>query len=139
MKYLPLILTLIFACQVKKEQTKNTDTNKLHDIWALTEINGEKYTDDMASRRPLLEINVGEKRINGNDGCNSMFGQLETLTQDSISFGAIGSTKMMCAQMNIPDAYGKALSEVTTYSLSNLSLTLFNQKGKELLVFKKVD
>ena len=139
MKYLPLILIILSACQVKKEQTQNTDINRLHDIWALTEINGKEYTDDMASRRPLLEINVEEKRVNGNDGCNSMFGQLETLTLDSISFGAMGSTRMMCAKMEVPDAYAKGLAETTNYTLNELTLNLLNEKGKKLLVFKKVD
>ena len=106
---------------------------------ALTEINGKKYTDDIASRKPLLEINVGEKRVNGNDGCNSMFGQLELLTLDSISFGAMGTTRMMCAKMDIPNAYAKGLAETSTYLIDELSLTLLNAKGKELLVFKKVD
>jgi hypothetical protein len=46
---------------------------------------------------------------------------------------------MMCAKMDIPNAYAKGLAETSTYLIDELSLTLLNAKGKELLVFKKVD
>jgi len=138
MKYLPLLLILLSACHVKKE-TQETDINRLHDIWALSSIEGEAYTPEQSQKHPTLEIYVADKRVSGNDGCNGIFGGIETLTSTELKFGMLAGTKMMCRDMKVPDAFGKGLAEVRTYQLKELNLYLYDASGKELFVFKKVD
>lgn len=138
MKYIPLLIILLAACQVKKE-TQNTDINRLHDIWALSSINGEAYNPEQSQKHPTLEIFVAEKRVAGNDGCNGIFGGIEKLTATELKFGMLAGTKMMCRDMKIPDAFGQALSKVEYYTLAELQLTLLDKDHNELMFLKKVD
>jgi heat shock protein HslJ len=138
MKYILLLLITLTACQVKKE-TQNTDVNRLHDIWALTSLDGKDFDPSQSRKHPTLEIYVADKRVTGNDGCNNIFGDIETITTTELKFGALARTKMMCQNMEVTDKYGKLLAAVRTYTLKELNLYLYDESGKELLVFKKVD
>ncbi|RMA64179.1 META domain-containing protein [Ulvibacter antarcticus] len=139
-----LIATFTFSCNSNKSMTK-PDTNpstQLHDIWALNALNGEEIKREESNDRqsfPMLEIFVSEKRIGGNDGCNAIFGSIESLDATSISFGKMGGTKMMCPDMKLPSAYMKAMGAVTSYKIENLQLHLYNAEGDEVLKFLKVD
>ena len=90
-------------------------------------------------KRPVLELHVNDRKIHGNDSCNSIFGSIETLDGSSISFGKIGSTMMACPNMTIANAYVKTLQQVKSYKLEGLNLTLYNIQGEEVLKFLKVD
>lgn len=118
------------------------DSLRLHDIWVLRSISSNGLPAEMDyndAKMPVLEIHVAEKKIFGNDGCNDMFGNIETLDATSISFGKIGSTKMYCPNMVLPTAYTKALLLVRTYKLKGLELFFFDLRDKEILRFQKVD
>jgi heat shock protein HslJ len=124
---------------MKKEQSQNTDINRVHDIWALFSIKGEGYNNNMSQNHPVLELNVSEKRYFGNDGCNTITGSIETLTQTNLKFGAFSGTKMMCRDMKISQEMSALLPCVTSYELNGLFLILRDKKQQELFIFKKVD
>lgn len=123
-------------------EKKPDPTFRLHDIWALQAIHNEAIpteTDQKPNKTPMLEIFVADKRMGGNDGCNTLFGQIEELTETRIGFSKMGSTKMMCPNMEVPNAFTKALGETATYKVENLHLYFYNAEGKEILKFVKVD
>tara|TARA_R110002072_G_scaffold118631_2_gene250906 strand:+ start:13186 stop:13803 length:618 start_codon:yes stop_codon:yes gene_type:complete len=133
-------LILITACNSQKEMAHNIQN--LHDIWALKSVNGEDL--DLKSftgiqRQPVLEIFVEDRRIGGNDGCNSLFGSITELNNDIIRFGKLGGTKMACPNMEFSSNYTRALSNVTSFKIENLHLYLYDSEGNELLKFIKVD
>ena len=135
-----LILTMN-ACNMSKDQVSQ-DISNLHDIWALKEIsfNGlPAETDFSEIKTPVLELHIKDKKIYGNDGCNAIFGNIEKLDGNSISFGKIGGTKMACPNMVIPTAYTKALHDARRYERKGLRLYFYNAEGEELLNFLKVD
>lgn len=138
MKQILILLITLSACQVKKETT-NTDITRLHDIWALSSIDGKEYTPEQSQKHPTLEIYVAEKRVAGNDGCNGIFGGIETLSSNELKFGMLAGTKMMCQKMEVADAFGAALGQVAFYELKELKLSLLDQDRNELMVLKKVD
>ncbi len=142
----PIIILLLAilnlnACNTSKVSTSQ-DLLRLHDIWALQEIsfNGLPLELDYNEiKRPVLELHVNDRKINGNDSCNSIFGSIETLDKSSISFGKIGSTMMACPNLTISTAYTKALQQVKSYKLEGLNLFFYNAKDEEVLRFLKVD
>ena len=138
-----LILALLNlnACNTSKVNTSQ-DVLRLHDIWALQEISFNGLPLELnynEIKRPVLELHVNDRKIFGNDSCNSIFGSIETLDKNSISFGKIGGTKMACPNMAISTAYTKTLQQVRSYKLEGLSLLFFNADGDEILKFLKVD
>ena len=138
-KYFIFSLVFLSACQVKKEQTQNADITQLHQTWALQSINGEEYANDVLQKHPTLEIFVAEKRVAGNDGCNQIFGEIAILTDIDLKFGMLAGTKMICTDMKMPNAFGKALGTVEHYALNDLKLTLEDKDHNELMVLRKVD
>lgn len=117
-------------------------TLQLHDIWALQKINGVALPKDYVSdltKQPILELFIADKRVVGNDGCNSFFGSIESLDTEFIRFGKMGSTKMACPSMELPDTFTKALLNTTTYKREGLQLSFYDESHTEVLRFKKVD
>ncbi len=112
---------------------------RLNDIWALKAMNGEAIDSNNFQKHPVLEIHLNEMKIFGNDGCNNMFGSIETLDEKNIAFGAIGGTKMACPNMELSSKYTSALGKTKTYKLDGLQLYFYDADGNEVLKYQKVD
>jgi len=112
---------------------------RLHDIWVLEELKGNKvFAADFQKELPRLEIYAEDNRFIGFSGCNSISGSL-FFEKDLLRFNNIISTLMACTKKNNKeDKFIKALQSTTTYSIKNNRLSLSSPSGK-LLVFKKVD
>ena len=68
------------------------NTIRLHDIWALTEIQGEPVDRTLLSDRgqdvPSLEFSLSKMQVFGTDSCNRLSGDIKALGQGRIEFGA---------------------------------------------------
>lgn len=130
-----LIVLLSFTCSTK--ETEKIDVMRLHDIWALESIEGEKVIIDETVRNlPVLEIYVEDERVHGNTGCNVLNGSVE-IDEEKISFSKIITTEMACPG-NLEQKFLTSLIEVNRYKIEKMSLRLFEDE-KELMVFKKID
>jgi len=124
---------LILNCSSGKE----TADIRLHDIWALESIEGEKVTiDETIKNLPMLEIYVEEKRVHGNTSCNTINGKVN-IDGNKISFLEIITTEMACPG-NLEQRFLSALNKVNNYKIEKMKLYLFDE-SMELLVFKKID
>jgi heat shock protein HslJ len=142
-KTILLILTVffIFGCSGNKNIKENEPSNpilRLHDIWALTSINGLSENINI-ERRPTIEIFPEKKEIVGFGGCNNYSGPILEVNATAISFGAIMSTKMACEQLDLESKYFTALQATKKYSLNDLELTFLDGQGVPILIFRKVD
>ncbi len=69
---------------------------RLHDIWAIVEVNGLKVDlSNYKKKVPTMEINISRNTVLGNDGCNSFNGSVSA-AKGKIKFGQLASTLMMC-------------------------------------------
>ena len=122
---------------------KNPDPKfRIHDIWALEAIDGktvERPNDNDRMQIPSIEINLTEMRIMGTDGCNNFHGSIKNIEEDELKLGPIAATMKMCYNIEIPNKFNVAINKVDTYKIENLKLYFFDENGKELLRFKKVD
>ena len=111
---------------------------RLHDIWALEEVEGKKINpEDFQKGVPNLEIYAEEARFSGLAGCNQMGGKL-FFEKDVLRFTDIFTTEMMCDNYNTEKILVKALQSTTRYELKNNKLYLFNPEGTKA-IFRKVD
>jgi len=112
---------------------------RLHNIWALTELDGDSVSNDDFSRGvPTLEIHAAEGRIAGHDGCNRLFGDIIG-NQDSFRFGTLGSTMMACPEMESSVRFMELITgQAFDYAFQQGQLVL-TQEGKVRLKFKNVD
>ncbi len=79
-------------------------------------------------------------KVSGNLGCNRFFGTYKQ-DGDKLTFGAVGSTRMMCpeAQMKTEARVSAALSSTSQAQISHLKLVLEDDKGTALLNLQRRD
>jgi len=111
---------------------------RLHDIWALEELEGKKINpDDFKKGVPNLEIYAEEARFSGMAGCSQMGGKLFS-EKDLLRFTDVFTTEMICDNDKTENILIKALQSTTRYELKNGRLYLFNPEGTKA-IFRKVD
>jgi heat shock protein HslJ len=137
-------LALLSACSSVKHTLPEVVENagavlQLNDIWALESIQGEALLLSGDIKRPMLEINLRDMKVIGNDSCNGIFASIDDLDSERITFGPIAGTLMLCHPMEIAGRFKQQLNNVKTYQLKELKLHFFDEAGEELLTFRKVD
>jgi heat shock protein HslJ len=121
-------------CTSSSETTINPLIN---DIWALEFIKGVDYQPDSSSKeRPIIEIDLKEKKVTGNTGCNSMNGTV-TVEEDQIEFSDIITTEKFCSN-SIEQEFLIALGMVNNYKVEKLKLYLY-EDDQEIMIFQKID
>lgn len=112
----------------------------LNDIFALVEVEGKSIKDMKLNKQPMIELYLKDKRIAGNDGCNTFRGGIKYAILNKIKFNdEFASTKMFCGENNgFETTFYNALKSVDSYSFKKLRLKLFSG-GKEVLEFVKMD
>jgi len=108
---------------------------RLHDIWVLEEINGEKVDASKSRKHPMMEIHLDKDRVMGFLGCNNFSGNIY-FGRNQICFLPIASTKMACLNDRVEPEFAKALrSKTFNYRFEDLHLILENES--DTLIFKK--
>jgi len=109
----------------------------LNGSWVANKINGNAVNPK--TPQPKLTINLLKKQVSGSDSCNNIGGAIDRVTQSTIKFGNLFSTRMMCKDMSRADAFNKAMNETETYRIKDEHLVFYDNKGKEVVVFLKVE
>lgn len=126
--------------ELVKVLEKQADTKlRLHDIWALEAIGGETVDLKTLRKHPSIEINLTNMTVMGNDGCNSLRGDIKEVGAKKLVFGPLAATKMACPNMELSSKFSQKLSQVQNYQLKGLKLHLLDGESNELLRFRKVD
>ena len=141
-----LILIFLFLLSCKASQTSTTEAagqngapGALNNHWLLAEVNGQSVHQLSYSEQPTLDFNTTEKRLNGHDGCNNFFGQLEISDDQHNKITILGSTKAFCPEIKNSDMLGQYLNAVTTYKIKEDNLFLLDEKGSEFLRYRKAE
>jgi heat shock protein HslJ len=97
--------------------------------WALLELNGKTITVEVNDKAPYLELNSKKASAYGFGGCNRFFGSYET-TGKSLTFGAMGATRMACPDgMDQEQEFLAAIGSITRYEIHGSKLMLFADKA----------
>jgi len=137
LKLTSAMITALFMISTSCSSSNELKDIRLHDIWALDSIEGEKIIiDENVSNLPVLEIYVKEERIHGNTGCNVLNGSVE-IDEDKISFSRMITTEMACPG-DLEQKFLSALHRVNKYKIEKLRLFLYDD-NKELLTLRKID
>jgi heat shock protein HslJ len=101
--------------------------------WNLTSLGDSNNVRGAGDRAITLTVKSDSTRVAGFAGCNQ-YGGSYTVAGDSIKFGALMSTKMACPgwPMQLETSYLAALSDATTFSVSDSVLVLNRRTGAAL-------
>ena len=96
--------------------------------WALLELKGKTITVKVNDKAPYLELNSKKASAYGFGGCNRFFGSYETAGH-SLTFGAMGATRMACPEgMDQEQELITVLGSTTRYEIHGSKLMLFADK-----------
>ena len=79
-----------------------------------------------------------DSQIAGDTGCNRFFGNF-TATDDKLEFNNIGSTRMMCPQMQFESAFLSTMENTASYNVSKDQLVLKDSLGNVIALLKKIE
>lgn len=79
-----------------------------------------------------------DSKIAGNTGCNRFFGNFST-EERKLKMENIGSTRMMCPDMNFENAYLQAISNTVSYEINNTRLVLKDINGNITAVLNEIE
>jgi heat shock protein HslJ len=118
-----VLLMLYTQCKTNQPQGEARLENT---YWKLMEIEGKpvKTLDSRSEVHMILTDADNQRSLKGFAGCNGLGGDY-TVEGDKIKFSTI-STRMFCdLQMEVENAFLKALAEANTYSIKGEVLELY--------------
>lgn len=114
--------------------TKNYDMNGK---WQLEKIGNTNIVAAEYNKVPTLQFDLAANRMSGNDGCNSIGGNIE-VQGSRIAFSGIISTRMACMKKDISQLIGRMSNNTSDYYFKEGKLYLY-LPDDSLLVFTKVN
>lgn len=99
--------------------------------WLVTQIKDQTYF----GRNPFIKIDLSKDEISGNTSCNRFSAKIG-VKHHSVSISELSSTKMMCRDIDVEDAFLKALQEVASYTLMDGKLQLLGDNKDVLMTCK---
>lgn len=115
----------------------NADT-RLAGEWNIDNVNGQKVTGE---ERPMLNFDLSQGRLYGNNGCNVINANLVTGPGNKLQFSDMLTTRMYCADAPFEYIINTTLDQVRSYKISRYGheyyLDLFNDRGHLIMVLRK--
>lgn len=129
-----LILAVMAALMmVSCAEKKSFET--LNGEWDVVTIGDLAIADSIDA---FIGFDVAEQMIYGSTGCNHLTGAMPTeIGGESLIFGVMGSTRMMCPDMTIEDAMLPALGVVVDFKVEGENLYLLDVTGNTVMTLKK--
>src|SRR5688500_230551 len=118
----------IAACGTVPSTSGSTSPENI--AWRLDELSGSPARS-AGGENPTLQLDSAQGRARGNAGCNMFSGPYQ-LRGDSLTFGALVSTRRACVDeaMNRQEvAYTSALAAARTWTLSGDTLLIRGPEG----------
>ena len=86
----------------------------------------------------FIGFDLAEQIVYGCTGCNQLTGAMPAEVKPEVPmFAALGSTRMMCADMTVEDAMLPALGQVVDFNVEGDNLYLLGVDGATLLSLQK--
>lgn len=117
---------VLISCNVFKCKKSNESAN-LEGSWELNYISGPRIAFDglYPNKKPVINFNIKENQVSGNNGCNSFSGKL-VINGNKIDFTQpMAVTKMMCLDgQQGEQTYMNTLQKITSYDITDDGKTL---------------
>ena len=137
MKKISIIAAAIALCSCSA--TKTTDAAvDLNGEWDIVTVDGNAVDTTKTESRPILGFDTAKNTIYGCASCNSINGTAHVdAAKKTIKLSKVGTTMMLCANMEYEQKILKALESVKGYKAGKGCVELTNGSGKAVLQLKK--
>lgn len=97
----------------------------------------ELNSKEISNSPKVANISFGKDlKVYGNLGCNNFFGNY-LIEKSNLVIGEVGSTMMMCQNMETEREFINVLESVKTYKIEENSLIFFDKDNKTIAKFVK--
>ncbi|BFM41615.1 hypothetical protein CFS9_02560 [Flavobacterium sp. CFS9] len=117
---------VLVSCNCSKG-VKGDNASKLEGNWELNYISGSGVDFDALypNNKPTINFNLTEKRVSGNNGCNSFNGALVVTGSKIDLTHPMATTKKMCPQAQEGERlFMGTLPKITSYDITDEGKTL---------------
>ena len=102
--------------------------------WVVVEMKGVPVQQSGSRRDAYINFEVNERKFVGNGGCNQLNGNY-TVSNSSISFTDVISTKMSCEDIAFEETFLSTLGSVDRYEVRDNDL-LLKKKRETVLILR---
>ncbi|WP_242927400.1 META domain-containing protein [Pontibacter vulgaris] len=128
MKYTALaftILCLFFsACTIKTTTVAGEQSSIGGSYWVLLSLEGQDVQTAKDTRMAYIRFEEGKGEVKGYTGCNNFFGKY-TVQGTTLRLSGIGSTRMMCPNIEQENKMLGLLQRIDSYKIADKLLTLY--------------
>lgn len=117
---------------------KTIPASNLAGNWDITELSGKKVKSNPEGENPSISFDVVNGSVSGSTGCNRMMGNFHVQGTSIITFSKMGTTRMMCPDMETEQSVLNALNNAKSFmGMNNDKVVFFSADGKEVMTLKK--
>lgn len=113
--------------------------SELKGDWNIVSVFGKALSGE-SEQTPYISFDTDGKKISGYSGCNRFFGNIEVIAEEpsAISIPPVGSTRMMCPDMETENSILEAIKSVKSFGrLDEKQIVMYTSSGTEALVLSK--
>lgn len=137
MKKISIIAAAIALCSCSATKTIDAAVD-LNGEWDIVTVDGTAVDTTKTESRPILGFDTAKNTIYGCASCNSINGTAHVdAAKKTIKLSQVGTTMMLCANMEYEQKILKALESVKGYKAGKGCVELTNGSGKAVLQLKK--
>ncbi|MBX2841759.1 MAG: META domain-containing protein [Flammeovirgaceae bacterium] len=126
------LFALLSSCKSGEKVSNNSKkmTSLKSTSWELYAFEDGKAITYPDEKKVTLVFDENGKKVSGFAGCNRFFGTAKT-ERETISFGPMGATKMMCAEpaMGIEDKFLSMVEQTSAFEIKGDQLLLKSEEG----------
>jgi putative lipoprotein len=117
--------------------TKASSVQDLREVdWMLVRVGTQAVEAGKLRRAPYLRFNAAGTSVAGHASCNTFRGGVE-LSGEQMSFPGVATTQMACPDMEVEQAFLKALGATATWRVTGSQLGLLDKAGAVVAVFER--
>jgi len=136
------LLLLLFVVAVSCGSSSNDTRRPEENLWEVASyFNGQELVSPLSGTQLTLQLSLDEQ-ASGSAGCNT-FNSSATLDGNSITFGPIATTRMICDQpdgvMDQESAYLAALQKTAEYAITGNQMEFTDENQNVLVRFVTKD
>jgi heat shock protein HslJ/uncharacterized membrane protein len=113
---------------------------RLHDVWMLVSLNGDRIDPASMAQAPRLEFNTSTMSVSGTGGCNTIGGGFMAVNK-GLRFGKLFSTAMACPEPSnsVERKFMEVLDSGTLRSTFKGNDLILTSPGGAELLFRRVE
>ena len=135
MKRVVNLFVVLMAAFVMVSCAEKNRFEALDGEWSVVSVGDMMVPDSVDA---FMGFNVAEQLVYGSTGCNQLTGALPAeVTPEVPMFAAMGSTRMMCADMTVEDALLPALGQVVDFNVDGNNLNLLDAVGTTVVSLQR--